>query len=553
MCTADADRFVETTPRPPVTREGYGLLARGRWRFPVWLVAAAAAVGLTIAVALAKDRWATRQSDQALSLAVLPLSNRSPDQQPDYFVDGMTEALTTDLASVRAIRVIARQSVMQYRETGKPASAIARELGVSALVEGAVHRSGQRIRVDIRLIDGATNHSLWASTYERDLSEALALQADISRAIVSELQLTVPASHGDAREGRRPSNPEAWDAYSGPGSSGIGAPTTTWAGPSNGTNAPFDLDPSSPLLFAGLADVYATLGPRDTPVSELIARGTAAANRAIGLDPRMGEPYAALGKLRAYNWDWPGAERNYRKAIELTPGYAPGRYWFGSFLANQGRCVEALEEAHEAERLDPVSLPGNMVIAGIEMKCDRVPRAVTRMKMILEFDPGFAQAYDYLGRAYLLQGDTTGAIAMFQRAQALTGGRATIEAALGFAYAMEGRKLEAEAIANTLAARHAKDKVLASAWSVAMVQAGLQNDEAALTWLEHAYADREEWLEALGADERFRGLHPTTGFSVCEIAWVSEGETIGNIRAVSRSHNARSRSLLRPFPLRQIP
>ena len=132
--------------------------------------------------------------------------------------------------------------------------------------------------------------------------------------------------------------------------------------------------------------------------------------------------------------------------------------------------------------------------------------------MILEFDPSFAQAYDYLGRAYLLQGDTTGAIAMFQRAQALTGGRATIEAALGFAYAMEGRKLEAEAIANTLAARHAKDKVLASAWSVAMVQAGLQNDEAALTWLEHAYADREEWLEALGADERFRGLHTNDRF-----------------------------------------
>ena len=509
---AQVDRFVETTPPPPVTQEGYGLLARGRWRFPIWLVAAAAALGLTIAVALAKDRWATRPSDQALSLAVLPLSNRSPDQQPDYFVDGMTEALTTDLASVRAIRVIARQSVMQYRETGKPASAIARELGVSALVEGAVHRSGQRIRVDIRLIDGATNQSLWASTYERDLSEALALQADISRAIVSELQLTIPASHGDAREGRRPSNPEAWDAYLRARFFWNRRTHDDMGRAIEWYERAIDLDPSSPLLFAGLADVYATLGPRDTPVSELIARGTAAANRAIGLDPRMGEPYAALGKLRAYDWDWSGAERNYRKAIELTPGYAPGRYWFGSFLANQGRCVEALEEAHDAQRLDPVSLPGNMVIAGIEMKCDRVPRAVTRMKMILEFDPSFAQAYDYLGRAYLLQGDTTGAIAMFQRAQALTGGRATIEAALGFAYAMEGRKLEAEAIANTLAARHAKDKVLASAWSVAMVQAGLQNDEAALTWLEHAYADREEWLEALGADERFRGLHTNDRF-----------------------------------------
>jgi tetratricopeptide (TPR) repeat protein len=272
------------------------------------------------------------------------------------------------------------------------------------------------------------------------------------------------------------------------------------------------LDSSSPLLYAGLADVYATLGPRDASVSELIARGTAAANRAIALDPRMGEPYAALGKLRAYDWDWSGAESNYRKAIERAPGYAPGRYWFGSFLANQGRCAEALAQAHEAERLDPVSLPGNMVIAGIELKCDRVPRAVTRVKMIIEFDPSFGQAYDYLGRAYLLQGDRTAAIAMFKRAQTLTGGRATIEAALGFAYARDGRTQEAEAIADTLAARRAKDKVLASAWSVAMVQAGLENDEAALTWLERAYADREEWLEALGADERFRGLHRNDRF-----------------------------------------
>jgi hypothetical protein len=117
-----------------------------------------------------------------------------------------------------------------------------------------------------------------------------------------------------------------------------------------------------------------------------------------------------------------------------------------------------------------------------------------------------------LGRAYLLHGDTKGAIAMFQRPHALTGGCATVEAGVAFAYAREGRKQEAEAIANTLAARHAKDKVLASAWSVAMVQAGLQNDEAALTWLEHAYTDREEWLEALGADERFRGLHTNDRF-----------------------------------------
>ena len=524
---AESHHIVDTKPQPQATREttreqtresrhravgASAIPARERWRFPVWAIAAAAAVGLTIAAGLAKDRWATSKSEQALTLAVLPLSNRSPDQQPDYFVDGMTEALTTDLASLPAIRVIARQSVMQYRDTGKPASTIASELGVSALVEGAVQRSGQRIRVDIRLIDGVTSRSLWASTYERNVGDALGLQADISRAIVSELHMTLAPSQGYALKNRRPSNPEAWDAYLRARFFWNRRTHDDMSRAIEWYERAIQLDSSSPLLFAGLADVYATLGPRNTPVSELIARGTAAANKAIALDPLMGEPHAALGKLRAYDWDWHGAERSYRRAIERAPGYAPGRYWFGSFLANQGRCGQALEQAHEAERLDPVSLPGNMVIAGIELKCDLVPRAVKRVKMILEFDPSFGQAYDYLGRAYLMQGNTTDAISMFHRAQALTGGRATIEAALAFAYAVEGRKDEAEAIASTLAARHAKDKVLASAWSVAIAQAGMKNEGAALTWLEHAYADREEWLEALGADERFRSLHANDRF-----------------------------------------
>jgi tetratricopeptide (TPR) repeat protein len=200
--------------------------------------------------------------------------------------------------------------------------------------------------------------------------------------------------------------------------------------------------------------VYAMVGPRDTPVPELIARATAAANRAIELDPRMGEPYAALGKLRAYDWDWSGAERNYRKAIELSPGYAPSRYWLGPSWPTRRRCIEALEQAHEAERLDPVSSART-----------RWPVDAQRSR------PG---------------------------SRSPTPGK--------------GASRKRRLLPNTLAARHAKDKVLASAWSVAMVQAGLQNDEAALTWLEHAYTDREEWLEALGADERFRGLHTNDRF-----------------------------------------
>jgi TolB-like protein/Tfp pilus assembly protein PilF len=446
-------------------------------------------------------------ADRIESLAVLPLTNRSPDQQPDYFVDGMTEALVTDLASLSGVRVIARQSVLQYRNSGKPASTIARELKADALVEGAVQRSGQRVRVDIRLIDGTTSRAIWATAYERDVGDALELQAEISRAIVNELHLTLEPSQRARLANRRPSNQEAWDAYLKARFFWNKRTHSDMSRAIEWYERAIQRDPSFAMGYAGLADVYATLGPPNTAISELIARGTTAAEKAIELDPTLGEPYAALGKLRAYAWDWHGAESNYRKAIERAPGYAPARYWFGLFLANQGRCDEAFLEAREAERLDPVSMPGNMVVSSIELRCNRVEQAITRSLTIVEFDSKFASSFEFLGRAYMQQAKVQDAIPMLDRALELSGDKATVLAMRGYAYAAAGRIREAEAVASELAARHERDKLRASAWSVAIAHAGLRRDEATLAWLEHAYADREEWLEALAADERFRHLH----------------------------------------------
>jgi TolB-like protein/Tfp pilus assembly protein PilF len=483
-----------------------------KWKWGVAGIVAAAVLALSLVSGLAKSFWPTGEKTRAMSLAVLPLENRSPDQQPDYFVDGVTEALTTDLASLPSIRVVARQSVTRYRSSQKAASDIARELKADALLEGAVQRSGQRVRVDIRLIDGATGRSVWATTHERDLVDALTLQADISRAIVGELHVTLDPTHGKRLANRRPSNSEAWDAYLRARFFWNKRTHEDMGHAIEWYERAIQKDPASPLVYAGLADVYATLGPPKTAIGDLIARGTAAADKAIALDPLMGEPYAALGKLRAYAWDWQGAETNYRKAVELAPAYAPARYWFASFLANQGRCREAFVEAREGERLDPVSVPGNQVVAGVELKCGRVEQAINRIRMTLEFDSTFAQAYELLGRAYLRQARADDAIAMIQRALELNGGRATTHAALGFAYAMAGRRQEAKSIGVDLAERHSRDKVLASAWSVAIVYAGLDDPNATLTWLEHAFDDHEEWLEALPTDERFLRFHALERF-----------------------------------------
>jgi tetratricopeptide (TPR) repeat protein len=271
-------------------------------------------------------------------------------------------------------------------------------------------------------------------------------------------------------------------------------------------------DATFAMGYAGLADVYASLGPANMPISELIARGTKAAEKAIELDPSLGEPLAALGKLRAYAWDWRGAETYYRQAIERTPTYAPARYWFGLFLANQGRCDEAFEEATEAERLDPISLPGNMVVSSIELRCRRVDQAITRSRVILDFDPNYAASYELLARAYLAKGEIDQALAMVDHAVEKSQGRATVLAMRAFVYAAAGRTADAAAIASDLEARHKRDKVLASAWSAAIAQAGLHRDEAALDWLEHSYSDREEWLEALAVDERLTRLHGNPRF-----------------------------------------
>lgn len=482
---------------------------RLRHQWLLWIAVGAAVGQITLAVPI-NSPSPSGDGDGVFSLAVLPLKNHSPDQQPDYLVDGMTEALTTDLASRTGVRVIALQSVMQYRDAGKRAPTIAKELGVSALVEGSVQQSGRQIRVDIRLIDGATGRSLWATAVVGDVGKTLALQAEISRAIVRELHLALDPSRSE--QARRPTNSEAWDAYL---RARFFWNRRTEADMSRAVEwyeRAIQLDSSSPLIFAGLADVYATLGPPNTPVSEMISRGTSAAWRAITLDPLMGEAYAALGKLRAYGWDWPGAETSYRQAIERSPGYAPARYWFGSFLANQRRCDEALAQSREAERLDPVSLPGNMVVAGIELKCGRVEQAIRRSKTVLEFDPTFGPSYQTLGRAYLMRGDTSDAIEMLEQALRLSGGRSTTRAALAYTYAMAGRRREAEVIANELIALHTRDKVLAPAWSVAIAYAGLGNHDVTLKWLEHVYDDREEWLEALAADERFKILHSSDRF-----------------------------------------
>ena len=286
------------------------------------------------------------------SLAVLPFDNYSGDASQDYFVNGMTEALIADLARVRGLRVISRTSSMHYQGQKKSLPEIAGELGVDLLVEGSVARSGNRVRITAQLIDGASDEHIWARSYEDKVEDVLALQSRIATAIAGEVRGAVSSS---AAGTRRAVDPEVYDLYL------RGRNAWNTRSPEGFEQArtyfqqAIDKDPSFALAHAGLADTYQVAGLLSgTPDGP--ARAREAAERALALDDSLGEAHASLaGTLHRPVADIPRAEAEFKRAIELNPGYATAHQWYAIMLAEEGRDREALEHAERAVALDPLA------------------------------------------------------------------------------------------------------------------------------------------------------------------------------------------------------
>src|SRR5580704_16855455 len=340
------------------------------------------------------------------SVAVLPLQNLSADPSQNYFADGMTDELTTDLAQFADLRVISRTSAMHYKDGHETAPQIGKELGVDALVEGSVERVGDRVRIRAQLIDCATDRHLWAQSYDREMKDVLSMQTEAAREIADQVRGSVgnpPIPEHSAKPA--PVNPDAYEAYL------KGRYFWNKRTP-DGLNKSIEYfeqaiakDPSFAAAYAGLADTYSILGSDVLPADVANSKARAAASKAIELDPSIAEGHAAMALVEFYyDWNWKQAEEEFRRAIELDPNYATAHQWYSYYLTAMLRFPEAVEQAEAAQQIDPLSLSINATLASRYRHAGRLDDAQRLGQRTLEMDPNFIPAHFSLAAVYENQG-----------------------------------------------------------------------------------------------------------------------------------------------------
>jgi serine/threonine-protein kinase len=490
------------------------LSKRSRLRRKLAISAGSVLAVLALLVAFDVGGWRQRLLERTgppriQSLAVLPLTNLSGDPQQEYFADGMTEALISDLSKFGALRVISRTSIMQYKGVKKPLPQIAKELNVDGVIEGSVQRWGDRVRISAQLLEAPRDRHLWAKSYERDLGDVLALQDEVAHAIANEIRVELTPTESAHLTTPRHVDPEAFELYL-KGRYYWNKRTRDGLTKSLAYfQQTVEKDPTYALAYAGLADSYLMLGAGAygvLPPKEAIPKAEAAANKALELDNTLAEAHSTLGYAKWYfDWDLHGAEQQFKQAIALNPGYANAHHWYAGYLGQIGRYAEAIAEDRKAESLDPLSLIISADVAGETLiPAGLYDQAVEQCRKTLEMDPNFPAAHWHLGTAYLRKGTYNEAFAEIQKAIDLSGGNAVLVSRLGVAYALAGRRDDAVKIVNQLHTRSKREYVPTSAF--VYIYAALGDQDQAFAWLEKAYQERSDAILGL------RNPNPAPGF-----------------------------------------
>jgi TolB-like protein/Tfp pilus assembly protein PilF len=436
------------------------------------------------------------------SVAVLPLENLSGDPAQDYFSDGMTDALITELSHIRKLRVISRTSVMQYKRTQKPLADIARDLNVDAVVEGSVVRASGRVRISAKLIQTSVEQSVWADSYERDFTDVLALQSDVATAIARGIQVELSAPEASQLASRRPVVPEAYEAFlrgrfEAEKRSPQGIVTSV-----DYFKEAIAKDATYAAAYAGLADSWLNLGTYEIrPASEVMPQAKAAAEQALRIDPDLAEAHASLAAIRFYHLEWDGVESEFQRAISLNPGYATAMHWYALSLAAQGRKEESITEIRLAQEIDPRSLIINANAGWCYYVGGDPDRAIEEEKNTLRLGPGFIVAHGYLGQAYLEKKMYDLALDEFRQTVSLAPGDMSRKAELGAAYARAGKSEQAKEILKEF--QRAPNSQYISSYAWAMLYAGLGNKEVTISWLEKAFAERNARMANLAVHPQF--------------------------------------------------
>jgi TolB-like protein/DNA-binding winged helix-turn-helix (wHTH) protein/Flp pilus assembly protein TadD len=540
--SANSPRFIETLPRRgyrflgeveavgsgepaqvPTAKQGApttptGGYIRGRWRWR-WVAAICLAFGLGSLLVLRFTGLPYRAGASSggrdlRSLAVLPLENLSGDSAQDYFADGMTDALITDLAQFGTLRVISRRSSMAYKGSRKTLPQIAQELGVEGIIEGSVIVSGGQVRINAQLVEARTDRHIWARPYERALRDVVALQSEVARDIAGAIQVQATPGERGVVTTVRPVDPAAYEAYL------RGRILwNRWSVEEARTTLPYfeqalAIDPNYAAAYSGVSDsnrVLALLGGENG--RQAWQRAETAAMRALSLDPALAEAHRSLATVRLwYDWDPVGSEREVRRALELNAGDAETYRVYSVLLRTTGRLDEAISNASTAQQLDPLSPLMAVDLGATYYLARQYDRAIEQLEKAKKLDPTFAQAFNWTALCDEAKGNLGDAIVEYKKSVDRSPASVSYLANLGRGYAVSGQRSEARAILSRLTQVSATQYV--SPVHIALLYAALGERNQAFAWFEQAYQERDAylliaswpWFDALRSDDRFQEL-----------------------------------------------
>jgi TolB-like protein/DNA-binding winged helix-turn-helix (wHTH) protein/Tfp pilus assembly protein PilF len=497
----------EQTPRPAERKSPLPSLG--------WLISALVLLGLVVSLAAWRLHSANHPFPAIHSLAVLPLENLSADASQNYFADGMTDELISDLGQISALHVISRTTVMVYKHVHKPLPQIARELNVDAVVEGTVLRSGDQVRITAQLIEASSDKHLWSASYQGELRDTLALQDKVARAIADQIRINLNPREKATLTSGKVVNPAAYESYlkgryfwNKRTPDGLKVALAYF-------NQAIDEDPKYARAYAGLADTYALLGDWQYAVmtaKQALPKAKVAAAKALDLDSTLGEAHNSLAFcLDGYDWDFVSAGKEFQRAIELNPGSAAAHHWYAWHLSLLGRYNEAIAEMRKAENLDPLSLIINSDLAELLILAHSYDQSIKQSRKTIEIDPEFGLAHNQLGLAYLQQHKTGEAIPELQKAVQLSGGSPACIANLARAYAAAGKRSKGMELLDGLKARSNSSYSYAS--EIAVIYAALGDSDQAMNWVERGYEERfnpgvllRPGFDPLRSDPRFKKL-----------------------------------------------
>jgi eukaryotic-like serine/threonine-protein kinase len=428
------------------------------------------------------------------SVAVLPFVNASPDPENEYLSDGITDELIDALAQVRGLRVAARTSVFALKGKPQDVRAIGALLGASEVLEGTVRKAGNQLRITAQLSSTEDGRLLWSQRYDRRLDDVFAIQDEIARTIVSTLRATSFADLSEPSAKRYTEDLEAYGYYL---KGRYAWNQRTQESVSEGIRyfeQAIAKDPNYALAYTGLADSYALhVDYRSVPVAEGFERAKAHARKALALDDGLAEAHASLAwSLFIYDWNWDGAEREFRRAIELNPRYASGYQWYSFLLASRGRLDEALVAGHTALELDGASVSIRRSLGWLYYYARRYEQARYHLMRAVAMDPSAPETYRVLGAALAERGELAEAEQVLREARTLPGAGTYTLTMLGYILGRAGKRAEAEAVRAELEALRQQGYV--SPVAFATLALGLGERDAALAWVERAYEDRRGWL-----------------------------------------------------------